>query len=71
MIEARIDIKTEEITVRFSGPVMDLCAELGYLVGHVYCRIKEKDAKAAAGMRALMAELMALDSPAWTSEYDF
>ena len=70
MIEARVDFATDEIKVGFSGALADLCAELGYIVGYVYCRIKEKAEKSAAVMRALMAELMCDDSPIWEPEDD-
>ena len=65
MIDAKVDCNTEVIDIRFRGTVPDVCAELGYLIGNVYCRLLEQSPLAAACMRQLMGELVSDESPVW------
>lgn len=65
MIDAKIDFNAEHIDIQFRGTVPDVCAELGYLIGDVYCRLLEESPLAAAFMRKLMGELVNDESPVW------
>ena len=65
MIDAKVDLNAERIDVQFRGTVPDVCAELGCLIGDVYCRLLDESPVAAAFMRKLMGELVNDESPVW------
>ena len=71
MIDAKVDLNAERIDIQFRGTVPDVCVELGYLIGDVYCRLLEESPLAAAFMRKLMGELVNDGSPIWLPNDEF
>ena len=71
MIDAKVDCNTELVDIRFRGNVIDVSAELAYLIRDVYCRLLEQSPLAAAFMRKLMTELVSGESPVWLPDDEF
>ena len=71
MIDAKIDYDAEKLEVRLKGSVVDLCSELGTLIGHVYCRCLAIDPMTADLMRHLMVALVSDESPVWIPDAEF
>ena len=65
MIDAKVDCNTEVIEIRLRGTAPDFCAELAYLIRHVYFRLLEQSPLDAACMRELMGEIVSDESPVW------
>lgn len=71
MISAKIDCDARKLEVQLKGSIVDLCSDLGLLIGHVYCRLLEKDPQLADGMRHLMVALVSDESPVWIPDAEF
>ena len=51
-----------------SGNLLDLCANIGFIVGQIYADTGAHDPAMAAHFRAMVQATMHSDSPTWTLE---